>query len=274
MISRCRQVREYCFTHRAHVGDCHGRNVQLQSVRAAQKQGMHFMRHSRTVGFKKPPCISLLPLSRICTDIFCAFLTFIKLLQNFKCHLQTALPTWQREQSAPPHSTCLDTCPCMRAQKKRCLHLLDEKSHSAEFCSAVLFAQPTRRILSSIAIGTRSTQLFVRNLSLVLTHCPNSSSCHCKESTCQTVPARFSTGRVHSSVKLTILACKKAHKPERSAPCTVALNTLHFKLALTGAFQIWPNIRNAFRSRRNKFVFPSLWRMTCSRSACCPSISL
>ena len=117
MISRCRQVRECCFTHRAHVGDCHGRNVQLQSVRAAQKQGMHVMRHSCTVGIKKTPCISLLPLSRICTDIFCAFLPFIKLLQNFKCHLQTALPTCQREQSAPPHSTCLDTCPCMRAQK-------------------------------------------------------------------------------------------------------------------------------------------------------------
>ena len=77
------------------------------------------------------------------------------------CHLETALPTWQREQSAPPHSSCLDTCPCTRAQKslltlagKNILNLLRHSLCPAHSTKA-----------ESIAIGTvpsvRCTSLFV-----------------------------------------------------------------------------------------------------------------
>ena len=43
MKPRCVQVREYCFAHRANIGNRYSRNVQLQ------KQGTHFTRHPRLV---------------------------------------------------------------------------------------------------------------------------------------------------------------------------------------------------------------------------------
>ena len=46
MTSPCCQVQEYCFTHRAHVGNRHSRSVHLQSVHATPEQSMHFMHHS------------------------------------------------------------------------------------------------------------------------------------------------------------------------------------------------------------------------------------
>ena len=141
MISRCRQVREYCFTHRAHVGDCHGRNVQLQSVRAAQKQGMHFMRHSCTVGFKK------LHASRCFLCPGSALIYFVRFspssnslrTSNVISKLLCPRGSVSSQLLLTRHAwTLVHAC----VPKKRCLHLLDEKSHSAEFAPPFSLPSP------------------------------------------------------------------------------------------------------------------------------------
>ena len=75
-----RQIRKNKFAHRAYVGSRHRRDVKLQSMRATQKHGMHFMRHSDEeeeddCAIQKVPCTSRLLFSRIGTDMFCAFLS-------------------------------------------------------------------------------------------------------------------------------------------------------------------------------------------------------
>ena len=52
MDSRCYQIRKNV-SHIGHVGRRHRRDVQLRSRRAAQKQGVHFMRHPCIVRSKK-----------------------------------------------------------------------------------------------------------------------------------------------------------------------------------------------------------------------------
>ena len=91
------------------------------------------------------------------------------------------------------------------------------------------FAQPTRRILSSVSIGTipsvRCTS-FERDLSLVWAHCPK-SSLSLPRSRCANLFWHTFNGKNPFFVKLPF-GDAKAHKPERISPCIVALNTLHF----------------------------------------------
>ena len=72
--SRCYQVREYCFAHRTHVGNRHRRNIELQSVRAAQKQGARTSCATLALYDSENPCTSRPLLSNIYTGTFCALL--------------------------------------------------------------------------------------------------------------------------------------------------------------------------------------------------------
>ena len=56
--SRCGQIRENCFAHLARVGNCHRRDVQLQSMRATQPEGHALHAPLLLCAFQKYRCIS------------------------------------------------------------------------------------------------------------------------------------------------------------------------------------------------------------------------
>ena len=155
---------------------------------------------------------------------------FHQITSEIQCHLETALPTEWRERSASPHTSSLGACPLPPAQTSLLTLAGGERRRSD-----ILLAQLTRRMMSSIAIGTLPSvgvplcSEFVLFFFLLTVPLPPR---HCKEST-----FLFCSGaKFHFSVKHPCWAAQ-TQKPASSAPCTVASNTLHSNSTLTGAFQ-------------------------------------
>ena len=138
--------------------------------------------------------------------------------------------------SASHRSSCRGVCPSASVQTIAANTCWWDRS-SSWICSATLLAQPKRRILSSIAIGTTPN---FRCSTLVGVWCLFGSP-----SQLLLVIARrrlaslfwpLSSGKSSFSVKLPFCPAQ-THKPDSSASCMVTLETLHLNLKFTCGFQ-------------------------------------
>ena len=134
----------------------------------------------------------------------------------------------------------------------------------------MLLPHPKRRILSSVAIGTiPSFRCNTLIGTCCLFGCPSQFLLVIARSRLASLFWHASSGKSSFSVKLPFCPTK-AHETVSSAPCTVALKTLHLNLKSTFAFQKCPTC--AKRSKLQRFFFPSLRRKTASSPGGSPDI--